>query len=57
MAGGKEKMVLGVCLWLSEKYGLHVTLVRGLFVLVSIFGLGSPVLVYLLLYVAMPKKY
>lgn len=50
-----EKKILGVCAWLSKQYGLDVTGLRILFVVAAIFGLGSPILVYLVLYLVMPK--
>lgn len=52
----KEKVALGVCVWLSEKYKLPLTAVRAGFAIITILGLGSPVLIYLLLFLAMPKS-
>lgn len=45
-----EKKILGVCSWLANKYNMDVALLRIIFVAAAIFGLGSPVLIYLILY-------
>lgn len=45
-----EKKILGVCAWLADKYDMDVSLIRILFLAALIFGLGSPILVYLILY-------
>ncbi|MFT6815222.1 MAG: phage shock protein C [Sphingobacteriales bacterium] len=48
------KKVLGVCKWLSQRFSLDVTGIRIVFVIATIFGLGSPILIYLILYLVMP---
>lgn len=50
-----EGKLLGVCAWLADKFEIDVTLVRILFVAAFILGLGSPVLIYLILYLIKPK--
>lgn len=50
-----EPKLLGVCAWLAEKFEIDVTLVRILFVAAFILGFGSPVLIYLILYLVKPK--
>jgi phage shock protein C len=50
-----DKMVAGVCSGLAGYFGIDVTLVRVLTVLGAIFGLGSIILVYLVLWVVMPE--
>ncbi|HJN64525.1 MAG TPA: PspC domain-containing protein [Flavobacteriales bacterium] len=52
-----ERKILGVCAWLSDKFGLDVGGVRILFVAAAIFGLGSPILVYFILYLVKPSEY
>ena len=52
-----EKKIMGVCVWLSDKFGLDVGGVRILFVISAILGLGSPILFYLILYLVKPSKY
>ena len=51
-----EKKILGVCSWLSEKFDLDVSGIRLLFIIAAIFGLGSPILIYLILYLLKPKS-
>jgi phage shock protein PspC (stress-responsive transcriptional regulator) len=50
-----EKKFLGVCAWLAEKFNLDVSGIRLIFIVAIIFGLGSPILIYLLLYLIMPR--
>lgn len=45
-----EKKILGVCAWLADKYNMDVSLLRIIFVAAAIFGFGSPILIYLILY-------
>lgn len=45
-----EKKILGVCAWLADKYDMDVSILRIIFVAALILGLGSPVLIYLILY-------
>ena len=52
-----ERKIFGVCAWLSDKFGLDVGGVRILFVAAAIFGLGSPILVYFILYLVKPSEY
>ena len=51
-----EKKILGVCSWVSEKFDLDVSGIRMLFIIAAILGLGSPILVYLILYLLKPKN-
>jgi phage shock protein C len=50
-----EKKLLGVCAWLSQKFDLDVTGIRALFIVAAILGFGSPVVLYLILYIVKPK--
>jgi phage shock protein C len=52
-----ERKILGVCAWIADKFGLDITGVRILFVAATVLGLGSPVLVYLILYLIKPSGY
>ena len=52
-----ERKLLGVCAWLSDKFELDVTGVRLLFLAAGVLGFGSPVIIYLLLYLLKPKRY
>jgi len=42
---------------LSEKFGLNVTGLRVLFVVFLFLGIGSPFIVYLILYLIKPTHY
>jgi len=50
-----DKLLLGVCGGLAHRFGLDPTLVRILFALATIVGVGSPILFYFLLAVIMPR--
>jgi phage shock protein C len=43
-----EERAFGVCDYLSEKFHLPTARVRNVFIYVSFFSLGSPVILYLL---------
>ena len=51
-----EKKVLGVCAWLAEKFNLDVSGLRLIFIIATIFGIGSPIIIYLILYFVMPRS-
>lgn len=53
-----NKMIAGVCAGIAEYLGLDVTLVRVLYVLISIFSAGFPgLLIYIILWFVMPDYY
>ena len=52
-----KRKVLGVCAWLADKFGLDVGGLRILFVAAAVMGLGSPILIYLILYLLKPSSY
>ena len=52
-----EKKFLGVCAWLADRFGLDVQGVRIVFVIATIFGFGSPVLLYFILCFIKPSDY
>ena len=52
----KNKVIAGVCGGLAESLGWDVTLVRIVYVLLSIFSVGFPsILVYVILWIVMPQ--
>ena len=51
-----EKKILGVCAWLSKKFELDVKGIRLLFVISTLLGLGSPILIYFIIYLVKPKS-
>ncbi len=52
-----QRKILGVCAWLADKFDLDVGGLRIIFVAATIFGLGSPVIIYLILYLLRPSGY
>ncbi len=52
----RNRMIAGVCGGLAEWLGWDATLVRVLYVLVSVFSVAFPgIIVYLVLWVVMPR--
>jgi phage shock protein C len=43
-----EKKIAGVCAWLADKFELDVSVIRLVFVIATIVGIGSPILIYLI---------
>jgi phage shock protein PspC (stress-responsive transcriptional regulator) len=52
----ENRMVGGVCAGLGNYLGIDPTVVRLIFVLGTIFGLGSLVIVYLIMLVIIPEE-
>ena len=50
-----EKKLAGVCAWLANKFELDVTIIRLVFVIATIIGIGSPILIYLVLWLVKPN--
>lgn len=55
MRSTTDRMVAGVCGGLAEYFNIDATLVRALFVIVTLFG-GSGILIYLILWIVMPEQ-
>lgn len=51
-----DRMIGGVCGGLANYFDIDPTLVRLAFVALLIFGVGSPGLVYLILWIVMPEE-
>jgi phage shock protein PspC (stress-responsive transcriptional regulator) len=51
-----KSILFGVCAGLSNKFGIDVTIVRIAFILATIFGIGFPILIYIILALIMPKN-
>ena len=45
-----ERKILGVCYWLSKKTDIDVTYLRIGFVVAAVIGFGTPVLLYLIIF-------
>ena len=52
-----ERKILAVCPWHADKFGLDVGGLRILFVAAAVLGLGSPIFIYLILYLLKPSSY
>lgn len=51
-----DKMLFGVCGGIAEYWGWDATIVRIIFVVATLFGMGSPIIIYLVLAVIMPRR-
>lgn len=51
-----NKMLFGVCGGIAEYWGWDATIVRIIFVIATLFGMGSPIIIYLVLAVIMPRR-
>lgn len=51
-----NKMLFGVCGGIAEYWGWDATIVRIIFVIATLFGMGSPLIIYLVLAVIMPRR-
>ncbi len=49
--------LMGVCAGIANYFSIDVTLVRIGFVLAALFGIGAPVLIYLVIGVLAPSTY
>lgn len=52
-----EGKIMGVCAGIANYFGVDPTLVRIGFVAAAVFGLGSPVILYLLIAFIAPSTY
>lgn len=52
-----EGKILGVCAWLSVRLNMDVTMLRLIFVIATILGVGSPIIIYLILALVKPNIY
>lgn len=50
----QEKVLGGVCGGIAEYLGMDPTVVRIIFLLLSLFGFGTGILVYVILWIIMP---
>ena len=52
-----ESKILGVCAWISVKFELDLIGLRLIFIAATILSLGSPILIYFILYLLKPNQY
>jgi phage shock protein C len=50
-----DKVITGVCGGLAKYLGIDSSLLRIIFVLAFIFGIGFPILIYAIMAIVMPK--
>ena len=53
---GSEKMLFGVCGGVAKYFGLDATLIRIVWAILTIFGFGTPILIYAIMTFIMPKE-
>jgi len=51
----EEGKIFGVCAGLAKYFKIDVTIIRLLWLLLAIFGIGSPVVVYIIMAFVLPK--
>ncbi|MGE5530718.1 MAG: PspC domain-containing protein [Bacteroidota bacterium] len=51
-----DKMIAGVCGGLGKYFGIDPTLIRLVFALLVVFGVGSGILLYIILAIVMPLE-
>jgi phage shock protein PspC (stress-responsive transcriptional regulator) len=51
-----DKMIAGVCGGIANSVGWDPTIIRIIFVVLTVVGWGTPVLIYLILALVMPKQ-
>ena len=52
-----EKKLLGVCAWLGDRFDMDVSMLRIIFVIATLLGVGSPFIIYLILALVKPSYY
>ena len=55
--GCQVQHLAGECAWLADKFGLDLGGVRLLFIAAAIFSFGSPIIIYIILYLLKPSQY
>lgn len=53
---GNEKMFFGVCGGIAKYVGVDAALIRILWAILTIFGFGTPILIYFIMMFIMPKE-
>jgi phage shock protein C len=51
-----DKMIAGVCGGLGQYFGVDPTLIRLIFALLVVFGVGSGIVLYIILAIVMPLE-
>jgi phage shock protein C len=51
-----NRMIVGVCAGLAEFFGIDPTIVRLVFALGTLFGFGSFILIYIVMFIFVPEE-
>ncbi len=51
----EQGKIFGVCAGLAQYFKIDVTAIRLLWLLAAVFGIGSPVLIYIIVAIVLPK--
>jgi phage shock protein C len=51
-----KRMIVGVCAGLADFFGIDPTVMRLLFVVGTLFGFGSFILLYIVLFIVVPEE-
>ena len=51
-----KRMIVGVCAGLADFFGIDPTIMRLLFVVGTLFGFGSFILLYIVLFIVVPEE-
>lgn len=52
----KNKMIAGVCAGLAKQMGIDIVFMRAIFVLATLAGFGTPIIIYIVLALLMPPE-
>jgi phage shock protein PspC (stress-responsive transcriptional regulator) len=52
----RNRMIVGVCAGLANFFGIDPTVVRLLFAVGTLFGFGSFILIYIVLFIVVPEE-
>ena len=52
----EDSVIGGVCGGIAEYFGWDPTVVRVIWLILIVFGIGSPILIYLILWIIMPSR-
>jgi len=51
-----DKMIAGVCAGLAEYFGMDVMLMRAIFAIAALFGVGISIPLYIILWIIAPEE-
>ena len=51
MIAGSDKIIGGVCVWISRTFKVQVQMVRIIFIAAAVLGMGAPGVLYLVMWI------